>query len=361
MWSRNAARTARRLPRPRPGYAPAPPRWRLLAVVGLRSALGDLQRELRGRLAHLGIVDLADAVDQLDPLLGLEDRVDPARGLGALAVQRAPAHVDVVGVVAHRERVVRVVVGHQGDDLVRLHRALQGQQALDRDVGDRARALVAQDRDAVDGRDVDRGARGVLGDVARRGQVAVAAAQRGDRRLQARGGEVLEGREHAPVDLARADVRGAAAVDADAGVVDDALDQRLLAHQQDLADRGRLGVLADERVLLGGAVDRGRLEQLPAVEDRLRVDARRAAAGGPDLEQHVGGLARPALADAAEDRAADHAGALVHLLGDEVLLVEADRGHVGGGKRGGEAELLGAAGGLGVRALGVGEQALLGR
>src|SRR5215208_7883270 len=277
MWSMNGGRTAPRLPRAPQGYARDPLR-RLLAVVRLRGALGDLQRELRGRFAHLGVVDLADAVYQLDPLLGLEDRVDPAGRLLALAVERPPTDVDVVGVVAHRERVVRVVVGHQGDDLVRLHRALQRQQALDREVGDRPGALVTEDRHAVDGRDVDRCARRVLGDVARGRQVAVAAAQGGDRRLQARGGEVLEGGEHAAVDLARADVRLAAAVDADAGVADDPLDQGFLAHEQDLADRGVLGVLADERVLLRGAVDRGRLQQLPAVEDRLRIDARRAAA-----------------------------------------------------------------------------------
>ena len=63
-----------------------------------------------------------------------------------LAVERPPADVDVVVVVAHRERVVGALEGHQGDDLVRLHRALQREQALDRDVGDRARALVADDR-----------------------------------------------------------------------------------------------------------------------------------------------------------------------------------------------------------------------
>ncbi len=125
-----------------------------------------------------------------------------SRGLLALPVQRTPAHVDVVVVVAHGERVVGAVVGHQGDDLVRLHRALERQQALDGEVGDRARALVADDRHAVDGGDVDGGARGVLGHVARRGQVAVAAAQGGDRRLEAGGGEVLERGEHAAVDLA---------------------------------------------------------------------------------------------------------------------------------------------------------------
>ena len=44
----------------------------------------------------------------------------------------------------------------------------------------------------------------------------------------------------------------------------------------------------------GGAVDRGRLEQLPAVEDRLGVDLRRVLAGGLDHELHVGGGLRVA-------------------------------------------------------------------
>ena len=39
------------------------------------------------------------------------------------------------------------------------------------------------------------------------GQVGVAAAQRGDGRLEARGDEELERRQHAAVDLAAADVR----------------------------------------------------------------------------------------------------------------------------------------------------------
>src|SRR3712207_9376721 len=37
------------------------------------------------------------------------------------------------------------------------------------------------------------------------------------------------------------------AVDGDPRVADDALDQRLLAHEQDLADRGRLGVVPEDR------------------------------------------------------------------------------------------------------------------
>ena len=133
--------------------------------------------------------------------------------LAFVAVQRAEADVDVVVVVGHRERVVGALEGHQRDDLVRLHRALEGQQALDRQVGDRARALVAEDRDAVDGGDVDGGAGRVLGDVARGGQVAVAALERADGRLQAGGGEELERGEHAAVDRAGADVVAAAAVD----------------------------------------------------------------------------------------------------------------------------------------------------
>jgi hypothetical protein len=72
---------------------------RLLAV-GPGGALEDLHRELRGLLAHLGVVDVAETVDQLDPLARLEDRVDPAGGLLALPVERTPADVDVVGVVA---------------------------------------------------------------------------------------------------------------------------------------------------------------------------------------------------------------------------------------------------------------------
>jgi hypothetical protein len=63
--------------------------------------------------------------------------------------------------------------------------------------------------------------------------------------------------------------------------------ERRLAHQQDLPDRRVLGVRAEERVAVRGAVDGGRLEELPAVEDRLGVDARGAASGGADLEQQV--------------------------------------------------------------------------
>ena len=61
-----------------------------------------------------------------------------------------------------------------------------------------------------------------------------------------------------------------------------------------------------ERVLAVGAVDRRRLEQLPAVEDRLRVDPRRAAAGRADREVdvRVDAVGRPA--DPGENGPGDH-------------------------------------------------------
>ena len=195
----------------------------------------------------------------------------------------------------------------------------------------------------------------------------VAAAQRRHGRAHARGGEELERRQHAAVDLAGADVVAPAGVELDARVGEHVLDERFLAHQQDLADRGLLGVGAEERVLARGAVDRGRLEQLPAVEDRLRIDARGAAAGGADLEQHVRRLRARGLADAAEDRAGDDARARAQALDADVLAVEAEdlREVVLEARRavdlaGALELLLLAAGAPGVGALRVGEQALLG-
>src|SRR4051812_17595339 len=345
--------------------------WALVSAVDMAPDLSlekgsvggalDLGGVLAGGGRDRRVVDLGQAADQLDPLVRLQDRVDLLRGLFVVAVERAPADVDVVGVVGHRERVVGALEGHQRDDLVRLHRALEGQEALDRDVGDRARALVAVDVDAVDRREVDRGAGGVLGHVARRGQVAVTALHRGDGRLQAGGGEELERRKHAAVDRAGADVLAAAVVDRDALVGEHAAGERLLAHEHDLADARLVGSGAQQRVLAPGAVDLGRLEQLPAVEDRLRIDARGALAGRPDLEQQVRGL-RGDLAEAAEGRSAEHAGALDEPLGREVLRVQAERGARGGGDG-----LAGLRGDLGAAARGervlaprVGEQADLG-
>src|SRR5215207_11520949 len=107
---------------------------RLLAAVRFGGALGHRDRELRRLLAHGGVVDLGDPVDQLEPLVGLEHRGHPPGGLRVGAIDRAEPDVDVVGVVAHRERVVGAFERHQRDDLVRLHRALERQQALDRQV-----------------------------------------------------------------------------------------------------------------------------------------------------------------------------------------------------------------------------------
>ena len=75
---------------------------------------------------------------------GLRIELELAAELRVGAEQRLEADVDVVGVVGQRERVVGALEGHEADDLVRLHRALQGEQPPDRDVGDRARALVAE-------------------------------------------------------------------------------------------------------------------------------------------------------------------------------------------------------------------------
>ena len=67
----------------------------------------NLDREARRLLAHGRVVDVAEAVDQLDPLLGLEHGVDLPGGAAVLAVQRAPADVDVIVVVAHRRACCR--------------------------------------------------------------------------------------------------------------------------------------------------------------------------------------------------------------------------------------------------------------
>src|SRR5205085_10014689 len=99
---------------------------------------------------------------------------------------------------------------------------------------------------------------------------------------------------------------------------------RLLAHQHDLADRGAADVRPGQRVGAAGTVDGGRLEQLPAVEDRLRVDPRRAAAGRLDLEVHVRRDGLRDGADAAEDRAGAHARAGDERLEHDVLLVESE-------------------------------------
>src|SRR4051812_2073583 len=355
------APTGARAGRSRRAGSVAPARRRAGGRRGL-----DVERVLRRRGQHGGVGDLAEAVHQLRPLARLQRRVQLAAELGVRPEERMEADVDVVVVVGQRERVVGAGERHQRDDLVRLHRALEREQAADRDVGDRARALVADDRDPVDRGDVDGVARRVLADVARRREVAVAAVQRADGRLQTAGGEELERREDAAVDVSGLDVAPAAVVDLDVRAVEDPLLQRLLAHQQDLADRRVLRVGAEERVLAGRAVDRRGLEQLPAVEDRLRVDARGALAGRADLEQDVRGGA-VGLADAPEDRAGDDLRADLQLLELDVVALEAvDLREEGlerreaGDHRAAVEELVLAAALVRARAVGVGEQALLG-
>ena len=77
--------------------------WRSRASVAVALARGaDLDRVLRGLDRDVGVGYRADAVDQLDPLAGLEDRVDLLAQLGVGAVERPESDVDVVGVVGHR-------------------------------------------------------------------------------------------------------------------------------------------------------------------------------------------------------------------------------------------------------------------
>ena len=145
--------------------------------------------------------------------------------------------------------------------------------------------------------DVDRVAGRVLGDVAGGGQEAVAALERGDRQREAFRAQVLEHREDAAVDLAGGDVFAAALVDREAVVGED---PRCSASLESSRTPAPLRSRA-ERVLALGAVDRRRLEQLPAVEDRLRVDPRRAAAGRADREVDVRVDAAFAGADPGQD------------------------------------------------------------
>ena len=146
-----------------------------------------------------------------------------------------------------------------------------------------------------------------------------------DGRVEARVGEVLERGEHAAVDLAGLDVLAPARVDVHARVAQHTLLELLLRQQQHLADREVAAVLRVEGVLAGRAVDRRGLEELPAVEDRLGIDQRRALAGRADLEEHVRGLARVGLTDAAEDRPAHHVRAAVEAAQLRVLRVEPER------------------------------------
>src|SRR4051812_28042418 len=347
--------------------------WKKLMFIGLvldrprgPSALlamsGGRDGVLRRRRGHVRVLDLAEALHERVPLARLQNRLRLAAELRVLAEERVEADVDVVGVVRQRHRVAAVV--EQRDDLVRLNRALELHQSLDGLLGHVAGALVAVDRHAVDRRDVDRVAGPVLGHVARRGHLAVARLEAAHGGLEARLGEVGEHDEHAAVDLAGGDVLAAARVDRDARVAQHALGEQRLREQHDLADREVAVAVEDVAAL--GAVDGGRLEQLPAVEERLRVDLRSALAGRLDLERDVRLGGTLALADAPEDRAADDVRALLEALQRGVLRVQAERLRevvviAARGRRLALEDLVHAAVALRGGALRVGEEALLHR
>ena len=107
--------------------------------------------------------------------------------------------------------------------------------------------------------------------------VAVPALERGDGQPESVAGQVFHRRQEPLVDLTGADVGPPALVDRQARIGEHPALELRLRHQQDLAD---VGARVRERVLAGGAVDRRRLQQLPAVQDRLRIDPRRARPAG---------------------------------------------------------------------------------
>jgi hypothetical protein len=145
--------------------------------------------------------------------------------------------------------------------------------------------------------------------------------------------------------------------------VQDPLLELILAHQQDLADARVARAATEERVDPVGAVDRGRLQQLPSIEDRLGVDQRRVLAGRLDLEGQMRCAGRRVRPDPADDRTGDDDRALderrqrvlvlcqVQDVG-EVVLEARDRERRG-------LDLLRPAGRVGLRDLRMREQALL--
>src|SRR5918999_5686398 len=162
------------------------------------------------RTWHHRVLDLTQLFEQVSPL----QRAEHGGGF------RTESYVNVVGVVSHGKG--RAAYLEQRDDLVRRHGALQLHQAPDRLLGDAARLLVTEDRDAVHLCDVDGVARRVVRHAARARVVAVAALEARDRRLEAGLGQVGERGEDAAVDPPRADVVAAAVVDLDAPVREDA-------------------------------------------------------------------------------------------------------------------------------------------
>ena len=95
---------------------------------------------------------------------------------------------------------------HERDDLPRRVGQGQGEQVVDGVLGDRARALVAEDRHAGEHRHVDGIAARVAGDVAGRRQVRVVALQRADVRRVVEVAEVEHRRDDLRVDAARGEV-----------------------------------------------------------------------------------------------------------------------------------------------------------
>src|SRR3981081_1036986 len=99
----------------------------------------------------------------------------------------------------------------------------------------------------------------------------MSADQAADAGLESGRRQELQGGQHPPVDQAGPDAETPASVDRDVRALEDAVLALILAHQQDLPDRGVLRARTEERIDSGGAVHVRGLEQLPTVEDRLGI------------------------------------------------------------------------------------------
>ncbi len=172
--------------------------------------------------------DLVDAIDELDPLARFQQGGELGGERVVLSEQRRVGDLDPIRVVLHRERVGVALVAIQRDDRIGLEDALEREQLADRRVRDGARPLVAEDRDVVDRRDVERGAGRAGGIDSRARRLAVPALEPGHRRVELRGREELDHRQDPAVDQAGLDVTAPAAVDLDVGIGEDAEGQLLL-------------------------------------------------------------------------------------------------------------------------------------
>src|SRR5438067_8857225 len=98
-------------------------RFSLTLITSMFRGLLPGRERVRRRAGSNGrVLDLAEAGDQIGPLSGLEDLDRLLAELLRVARGRVEADVDVVVVVGQRKRVAAEV--EQGDDLVRLQRAL---------------------------------------------------------------------------------------------------------------------------------------------------------------------------------------------------------------------------------------------